>query len=122
MKHSWQFRLQTIFLLVFCTAVGFTVSAGWIGALEATFQVAVVIGLLQQAWQLIDWRPPATSLERELTFARQFGILWRVAISITLASCFVWLMLLTRKIIALPERHEIAFIVPLQDGLPQLCV
>jgi hypothetical protein len=117
-----QIRLRTIFLLFFCAAVGLTTSSNPIGAIGPTIETAIVIGLLQQAWQLLFWRTSECNLNTELSFARRFAILWRVAVAMILGACVIWQLLLARKFVASPEPSELLLIDPLGQGLSQLCV
>src|SRR5215207_301445 len=113
MNSAPQIRLRTIFLLFTCAAVGLTTSSKPLGAIRATIEVAIAIGLLQQAWQLCYWRTLERSTTSELSFARQFAIFWRIAVAITLGGCIVWRILLARQFIASRDLHNFLIIEPL---------
>ncbi len=72
-----KFRLGTIFLFVFCYAIGLTITRDALGALEPTVAVAILIGLGQEIGQLWRWTPPSPPPRASFTFARHFAILWR---------------------------------------------
>jgi hypothetical protein len=122
MTSAPQIRLRTIFLLFFCVAVGLTASKSPLGAIGATIEIAIAIGLLQQARELFVWLPSQGKLIEELSFARRFAIFWRVAVATTLGACVTWRMLLARQFIGPPDRNDFLLIEPLDEGLSQLCV
>jgi hypothetical protein len=121
MTSAPQIRLRTIFLLFFCATVGLTTSTKPNGALRTTVEITIVIGLWQQARQLLSWRTNECDSFAELSFARRFAIFWRIALAMILAACVLWRLLLAKQFVTSPERGEL-FSDPLDLGLPQLCV
>src|SRR3954453_14144097 len=103
MTSAPQIRLRTIFLLFFCAAVGLTTSTSPSIALRTTAEITIVIGLLQQAWQLLRWRPTECNSFAELAFARRFAIFWRVAVAVILGACILWRLLLAKQFATSPE-------------------
>jgi hypothetical protein len=122
MKHLPQIRLRTMFLFIVCAAVGMTTSADPLGWIAPAFETAIVVGLLQQARELQKCRLSEAGFTGELKFARRYAIFWRIAICILIVGCMVWRMLLSKKIVALPEHRKIFINDVFSDGLPQICV
>jgi hypothetical protein len=134
-------RLRTIFLFFFCAAVGLTCGIAppepvdptfgawiyvpklnWHYALLAVASVAMVIGLGQQALQLVHSEFSGGDNAAEYRFARQFGIAWRVAIAALLAACLAMRLLLSRQVIRFPERNDIVFVDIVPDCIWAICI
>ena len=64
MTSAPQIRLRTVFLLFFCVAVGLTTSTRANGALRATAEITIMIGLLQEADRDCDFYRAANSIDR----------------------------------------------------------
>src|SRR4051812_22253794 len=116
-----QIRLRSIFLFLFCAAIGMTGARNFIGWLEPAADVAIGIGLLQQVWQLRTVRSTQFKLTNQILIARAYAIFWRIAILLSVVGLQVWEFLVARQVVVASERSFV-FVDPLTDGLPQLCV
>ena len=117
-------RLRLLFFIFFCAAFGLAIGSApvskddpfftiwgwrnarlnWHYALLAAGTVPVVIGLLKQAAILRNWSGPAgTECNSAATFARTFAVAWRIAIAGLLVICLVAVMVVSRRLVSLPE-------------------
>src|SRR5687767_5429397 len=126
-------RLRTLFLIFFCAAIGLTCGMAptaadidsinpelnWHHALLAAASVAIVIGLLQQANRLRRRHTIVPATSSEFHFARLFGIAWRIVIAVSISACLVLQLLVSRKIISLPDNDEFLYLdsEPIPDAL-----
>src|SRR5262245_11650244 len=122
MKWAPQLRLRTIFLLIFCAAVGLTAAGAPVSAILPAIQTAMVIGLTQQARQLVRWTPSESNTDCDLLLARRFAIGWRIALAVLMAALLITEMLVAGRYVVLPERENILTLEPHTDGLPPLCM
>jgi len=122
MINAPRIRLRSLFLLVFCCAVGLTTSADPLGALEPALETAIVIGLAQQTRRLLRWHPDELGAVPTLRFAKRFAVVWRILVAAALSTGIVRNMLLARAFMQEVPREEFLLIDPLNDGLQQLCV
>jgi hypothetical protein len=121
MKWAPRIRLQTIFLLIFCAAVGLAANNASFSGLNSTILTAMVIGLVQQAHQLAKWHPSDQSTGGELSPARRYAIVWRICMASMMAALLIFEMLLSQNRIVLRENRQFDF-VPLTEGLPLICM
>jgi cytochrome c5 len=124
MKPRSQFRLRTLFVLFFCSAVGLTVgtelpqqtltalgtveeSSGlnWLYLLLGTGSTAMVLGLVQHIGRLRKIDLQTTGSEK-FRSAISFAISWRIAVSIAITSCLITIMLYQQERIELPKRDS----------------
>jgi hypothetical protein len=92
--------------LIFCATVGLASYPGFIGALRPAVATAIVIGLLQQARQLLTWRPAEIETSNGLAFARQFAITWRLLLAVVLSGKLLVDFLAYHELILLPEHEQ----------------
>lgn len=125
MKSLPQIRLRTVFLIIFCAAVGMTCATApkaeddpslklfgfHVAQLNLHYAflsaaaMAMVIGLTQQARMLARWQLPESVNNDDLFFARSIAICWRAIVAIIIGVCLVARILILRRVINLPE-HE----------------
>jgi hypothetical protein len=117
MKWRPQFRLRTLFLLVFCAAVGLAAKG-----LMYPIYTAMVVGLAQQINELRLQRDPPGIGERSLSFAISFAIGWRFVLAALLSFCIVFQLLFVRKILQDWTRQDLFLSTPPDyDVVAQVC-
>jgi hypothetical protein len=136
-----QIRLRTIFVLFFCAAFGLAIGTSpkvdhdplftilgweyaelnWHYALLAAGSMLVVIGLLHEAAVLRKFKAAATS-HNEAAFAVTFALAWRIAVCCTLGLCLVTAMLISRRLLRLPESEAAFGYMPFPYAIWVLCL
>jgi hypothetical protein len=119
-----QISLRTIFLWMFCAAVGLTASYGpimyrqrhppaksdipppsieWTQVALWSAAAAIAVGLARQAIAIASWRRQRPAFGSELKFAIRFEVAWRAAIAILLACIIAIRTLAGLHFVELPE-------------------
>lgn len=115
-----QFKLRSLFVVIFCASIGLTCGLApplpdnaslygiyvarfsWHYALLSAVSVAMVIGMFQQACALFAWRR-SRAVHTDFRFATDFAIVWRLLIAGLLCICISTRLLVSRGVIELPE-------------------
>jgi hypothetical protein len=131
-------QLRTIFVIVFCAAVGLTCATAvpdktfpgsarlypiqnLIHFLLYSAAVAMIAGLVQQIRQLARLEPTASASNNNLRFALVFAVTWRAAIAFGLFICTVGQILLAREKIHLPQSDLLFVRTIFPDTLALIC-
>lgn len=117
-----QVQLRTILLVFGCAAIGMTCATAPRDKSGTTFGInlpklelhyallyaaatAIAFGFIQQVLSLRELKIPPNAANREVRFAKYFAIAWRVGVVAGVAACTVSRILLSRKLISLPESN-----------------
>jgi hypothetical protein len=135
-------QLRTIFLLFLCVGIGLTCALAppseadefvkslniyvpqlnWHFAVLSAASVAMIIGLLQQAWQLRSTKLGLKPGLSDENFTVAMAIAWRSVLAITIAACLTLKLLISRRVLEPPD-HEVTIIAStLPDVLWVACI
>jgi hypothetical protein len=78
-------------------------------ALLAAGATAMVVGLIEQVIALKHCQIPPASTKLGFAFARSFAVVWRIVFIVLIVVCLLGQVLLSRRILTLPERDGFIF-------------
>ncbi|MGD9635250.1 MAG: hypothetical protein AB7G28_25745 [Pirellulales bacterium] len=121
MKFRPQFKLQSFFIVFICASIGLTcglappprVAPGfpgvyipqfnWHYAFLSAASIAMLVGLIQQIVILRTWQVTSAPSNDDTILARRLAISWRLIIASLITICLAVQLLITRRVIELPE-------------------